>query len=347
MKTSIVMPCRNEAEVIGTVLEHVKSALDGLDCELVVVAHRCTDNTAQVASDGGARVVKCEDPHLADAMLCGFNFSEGDSVIWMDGDGQHPPEALPEVIKALEHNDMVIASRNVRGGSYSGFTKYRRVVSAVANVMALPLIPRIKDRTTGFFGIHRNVLNGNTKLNLVGYKFPLEVFVKGDYKTLKEVPYTFMPRIGGTSKLSKRVMTAYIKQLIPLYLHKFRWLRFGLVGLVGAGVNFPILYALTEFAGLPYLAAAVAAIVCASTSNYFLNHIWTFRERRAGHNHLLGWLKYQGMSGITDAAYLGVLALLTEIGQIWYMASAALAILVVFILKYYVAGRWIWRSQQK
>jgi len=347
MKTSIVIPCRNESEVIGEVVRQVKASLNGYTAEVIVVAHLCTDDTAEVALKAGARVTKCTDPHLADAMLCGFKYSKGDNVIWMDGDGQHPPETLPQVIEALERSELVVASRNVPGGSYKGFTTYRRIVSGVANLLALPLTPHIKDRTAGFFGIRRSVLDITTKLNLVGYKFPLEVFVKGNYKTSEEVPFTFRERMGGTSKLSKRVMTAYIKQLIPLYLHKFRWLRFGLVGLVGAAISYPLLYVLTEYAGLYYIVSAICAIVVGSTSNYFLNNRWTFTEKRRHglKGHIRGWLNYQVLSAMGDGAYLGLLAFFTEVVGIWYMASALLCLGITFVFKWLFANKVIWRGK--
>jgi len=132
--------------------------------------------------------------------------------------------------------------------------------------------------------------------------------------------------------------------LINLYLYRFRWLRFGLVGAIGAAIGFPILYSLTEFAGLFYIVSAVIATVCASTCNYFLNNRWTFQEKRkAGlKGHLLGWFSYQWMSAIGDGFYLSLLAFFTEAVGLWYILSAVVSIAIAFVFKFSFASTVIW-----
>jgi len=111
-------------------------------------------------------------------------------------------------------------------------------------------------------------------------------------------------------------------------------------------VGFPVLYTLTEFAGLFYLASAVVAIVCASTVNYFLNNRWTFGEqRRAGlKRHIAGWLNYQWMSAAGDGLYLGLLAFFTEVVGLWYILSAVVSLCMVFVFKFRFASSVIWGS---
>jgi dolichol-phosphate mannosyltransferase len=57
--------------------------------------------------------------------------------------------------------------------------------------------------------------------------------------------------------------------------------KFCIVGAVGYGVNLAV-YATLLHAGLHYLFAATCSFLVAVTSNYALNRLWTFRDRRGG-----------------------------------------------------------------
>lgn len=344
-KTTIIVPTYNEAENIPELVRRIRASADGI--RILVMDDSPDHRTLEAACRLGCSVIhRPKHKGLSKAVLSGIRHSaKADKVIVMDADLQHPPEVLPEMIKALDRHDLVIASRFCDGGSIQGWTLCRKAISVVANLLALPVANNVKDRTSGFFGFRQGVINPDT-INPTGWKIGLEAIAKGNYRSVTEVPYTFVPRAKGESKLSKKQVVEYIKQLIPLYLRKWRWIKFGLVGITGVGVYMPILYCLTEFTPLWYFPSAVIGIVCASTSNYFLNHLWTFRERRAGHSHIRGWIKYQMMSGITDGMYLGLLALLVEIFGLWYMLAATIAMVAIFIVKFKVASKWIWNKQK-
>jgi len=150
-----------------------------------------------------------------------------------------------------------------------------------------------------------------------------------------------MPRAKGKSKFSFRQVTEYLRQLVKLYLYKFRWLRFGIVGATGTVIHLAVLYGLTDLIGLWYIASAVIAVVVAATNNYILNHIWTFKERKI-ESHRAGWLKYLLLVGLCDGIYIGLLAFFTELFGLWYILSAILSLLIVFPVRYNIARLWIW-----
>ena len=155
------------------------------------------------------------------------------------------------------------------------------------------------------------------------------------------MPYVFVPRARGKSKFSVRQVREYLHQLVELCLYKFRWLRFGIVGAVGAVVHLAVLYGLTDLMGLWYIASGVIAVLVAATNNYILNHIWTFKERKID-SHSVGWLKYLLLAGLTDGTYIGLLAFFTEVVGLWYMLSAVLSLLIIFPVRYNIARLWIW-----
>ncbi len=170
----------------------------------------------------------------------------------------------------------------------------------------------------------------------------LEILLKANPTAVKEVPIIFAVRQAGKSKFNTKQVIAYLEHLFLLALHKYKAIvRFGLIGISGAAIHFSLLYVLTDIAGLWYILSAIFSIIAASTSNYFLNHIWTFRDRAIS-SHILGWAKYQVLSAITDVMYLGMLAMFVEVAGLWYMAGALLAVLIIFPVKFIVASTMIW-----
>lgn len=351
---TIIVPTYNEAENIPYLVDRIRKSLDGtVKYDILIMDDSVSDETVKVSRLHGCKTVhRTSNKGLSPAVVEGIDIATlqgAEYIIVMDADLQHPPEVLPRLLEALKEHDFVIPSRYIKGGGCVEWDMDRKFISRVANLAAMPLVMfRVRDLASGFFGFRTSALKTTENLTAQGFKIMLELLVKNNWSSIKEIPYMFESRTRGESKLDRAKIFAYLKQLVNLYLHKFRWLRFGLVGLVGTSIGYPILYSLTEFAGLHYLVSAVCSILVASTSNYFLNNRWTFREkRRSGFlGHVKGWLNYQVLSSIGDGAYLGLMAFLTEVGGMWYMFSAVVSLAVIFVFKFVFANKVIWRTKR-
>ncbi len=119
-----------------------------------------------------------------------------------------------------------------------------------------------------------------------------------------------------------------------------RFLKFCIVGGTGTLLHFSILYLLTEFVGILYVFSAAVAVIAASSSNYTLNHIWTFKQPVK--NHVIGWTKYQSTGLITDVLYLIILAVLVEMIGLWYVLGAILSLVTVAPIRFIIVSKWIW-----
>jgi len=149
---------------------------------------------------------------LASAVVAGFGAARGDALLVMDADLSHPPEVVPDLMRALEDGaDLAVGSRYVAGGGIEDWPLKRRVVSRVACLMGNVLVP-IRDSTSGFFAMRRSVVDG-VKLNPIGFKIGFEVMARGRYKKAVEVPYTFRDRELGKSKFGQREIGQYLIQL--------------------------------------------------------------------------------------------------------------------------------------
>jgi dolichol-phosphate mannosyltransferase len=244
----------------------------------------------------------------------------------------------------------VVGSRYCKGGSAGEWKLTRKVVSSVANLLALPLAPKVKDRMSGFFAFRRAAVNPDL-LNGVGWKIGLEVAARGNYHKVTEVPYTFVPRARGASKLSRRIIWQYLKQLVQLYSHKYQITNFMVVGGIGYIINIAVYSLLTISLNSPqttfmgqhfYLAPFVVSSFLAIISNYILNKIWTFKGWKEGR---LGALRYLGMALATLLLDMAFLWILVDGAKIHPIPAAALAILIVFIVRFLIARKWIWSKR--
>jgi dolichol-phosphate mannosyltransferase len=221
---SIIVPTYNESKNIEELLTRIFTVLkpNYTQYEVVVVDDNSPDGTAAIAealkSKFDLKVVKRPRKiSLSSAVLNGFKVATGDVICVMDADLSHPPEAIPNMFKEIQSGaDIVIGSRTVPEGGATNWPWYRRYISKFAQSLALPLT-HVTDNTAGFFMMKKSVLDG-ADINPIGFKILLEILVKGNYKTAKEIPIVFNDRSGGVSKMGSRQVLEYLKQLWILYV---------------------------------------------------------------------------------------------------------------------------------
>jgi len=218
---TVIVPTYNEAESIGELVARLKAVCD---CLILVVDDSNDKNaTATTAYKAGAQVVQRANKRgLSSAVICGLRLlnSNTDKVVVMDADLQHPPEDVPILFYFLESFDFVVASRYVEGGGCKEWDLNRKVISRVANLLAWPLAPRVHDLVSGFFGFRREGLPDLSLVNDRGFKIMLELLVRGNWKSVVEVPYIFQPRLKGETKMRKEQVRDYVLQLVKLYLRR-------------------------------------------------------------------------------------------------------------------------------
>ena len=132
MNLSIVVPLHNEVAVLPRLLLEVTEALEALDCtsEVVLVDDGSTDGTWELVKAAANRDPRVRGVRLSRnfghqaALSAGLESAEGDAVITMDGDLQHPPRVIAQLVaKGSEGFDVVHAVRTSRDAE--GFVKRR------------------------------------------------------------------------------------------------------------------------------------------------------------------------------------------------------------------------------
>jgi dolichol-phosphate mannosyltransferase len=353
---SIIIPTYKEKENIGFLVERIHNNLAKYDYEIVIIDDNSSDGSEELVADLVRRypvkiIVRKNKRGLSSAVVDGIASTDSENVIVMDADLQHPPEVLPDIVKALENHDFVMASRYIKGGSPGEWKLSRKIVSKGATLLALPLAPKVKDPMSGFFGFKRSVVN-IASLSPTGWKIGLEILVRSKFKAVTEVPYTFVPRAHGESKLSRRIMTEYLKQLFYLYSFKYPILDFMVVGGIGTVINLGVYSLLVLLPALktfqynvvgktyyfpPFILSSLVAIV----SNYLMNKAWTFRGWKEQKG---GFARYLTMGVIALIPDSGLLIIFVEFGKLPYVLAAALAIVINFIFRFLIARSWVWKT---
>ena len=122
---SIVVPLLDEEQVLPALVERLTGVLDGLDgpWEIVLVDDGSRDGTYGLAVELHTRDERVKVVRLSRnfghqlALSAGVDVAAGEAVITMDGDLQHPPEVIPELVAAWQAgNDIVYGVMEERHG---------------------------------------------------------------------------------------------------------------------------------------------------------------------------------------------------------------------------------------
>jgi len=213
----VVVPTYNEAENLPLLVPQILERDARL--EVLVVDDDSPDGTGRIADGLASADSRVHILHRSGKSGLGAAYRAGlrralelgaDFVIQMDADFSHPPEALTELLLEIEQHDVVLGSRYLNGITVVNWPIERILISWFGNwyarrVTGLP----ISDTTGGFRCIRAELLEriGFERIRSTGYAFQIELnyrFVKSGAR-IKEIPFFFVDRTRGESKLSLRI----------------------------------------------------------------------------------------------------------------------------------------------
>jgi glycosyltransferase involved in cell wall biosynthesis len=161
MRMLVAVLAYNEAEIIEKVIAAAKRALDA---EILVIDDGSQDGTQAKALAAGVRCISLPvnaGIGVAEQVAFMVAAEEGfEALIRIDGDGQHPPEALPLIAATLaeEDADLVVGSRYVNGYRQP-HGKLRRLGTRFLSAMLRASCGvAVTDATSGFRGYSRRAI---------------------------------------------------------------------------------------------------------------------------------------------------------------------------------------------
>ncbi|MDQ2583200.1 glycosyl transferase family 2 [Saccharothrix yanglingensis] len=211
----IVLPALNEEHNIEKVVAEVKAALP--DVGVLVVDDGSTDATSPRARESGAAVARLAvNLGVGGAMRTGFRYAVRhgyDVVVQVDADGQHNPAEVPELLRALDHADLVIGARFAGKGEYRARGPRRWAMKVFSVVLSMLAKTKLTDVTSGFKAA------GPRAVRLFAHHYPAEYLgdtleslvmaVRADL-TVRQVPVAMRVRAGGTPSTSPVKSAVYL-----------------------------------------------------------------------------------------------------------------------------------------
>lgn len=229
-KSLVIIPTYNEKVNLPKLLPKVLGQDDSID--VLIVDDNSPDGTGdyikslQNGNDRIRLIERAKKLGLGTAYIEGFKYALKygyDFVFEMDADFSHDPNEIPNFLNAIKENDLVLGSRYINGVRVLNWPMQRLLLSFFASVYTRIITGMpIRDATGGFKCFRRAVLE-KIDLNRIksnGYSFQIEMTFKA-YKfgfRIKEIPITFVDRVKGKSKMSKKIVREAILMVWKLRL---------------------------------------------------------------------------------------------------------------------------------
>jgi len=196
---SIILPAYNEAENIGPLVRKLRELYPA--AEIVVVDDGSADDTAVAASAAGA-IVYQHPYNLGNgaAVKSGIRVASGDILVFMDGDGQHDPVEIKNLLAFFPDYDMVVGARTLKGQASIGRALGNRFYNWFASYVAKF---RVEDLTSGFRAVKADLAKSFLYLlpNTYSYPTTLTLGVLRSGRSVKYVPIRAQARKQGKSKI--------------------------------------------------------------------------------------------------------------------------------------------------
>lgn len=272
---SVVVSVYNEEEALAQFYQVTEGILNTIswDYELVFVNDGSRDQSLSILnrladSNPKVKVVSFSRNfgHEA-AMIAGIDYSQGDGIICMDADLQHPPACIPEIIRRFEDGYEVInmvRTKNESAGWFKNMASsaFYKLINALSDV-------KFESNASDFFAISRNVAAVLKENYREKVRF-LRGYVQNVGFSKTTIEYEARARVAGESKYSIRklfqfsVNTIVCFSNLPLKLGIFAGIFAGFLGLV------VLVYTLLTRSGAPSGYATIVILNCFMFAILFL-----------------------------------------------------------------------------
>ena len=194
---SVVVPLFNEEESIGVLQEELRTALSGVDYEIIFVDDGSVDHTAErIEPVGNVRVIRFEkNSGQSAAIYAGLTAARGATVAIIDGDLQNDPADIPKLLAEIARGADLVCGYRVKRHD----TLVKRATSRIANaVRSRYTKDGVRDTGCTLKAMRRECVSALFPFK--GMHRFIPALVKSAGYRLVEIPVNHRPRRFGQSK---------------------------------------------------------------------------------------------------------------------------------------------------
>ena len=206
MKALVIVPAYNEEDNIINTITNLKQYNKNID--YVVINDGSTDNTKEICIKNNINFIDLSiNVGIGGAVQTGYKYARKhnyDIAIQFDGDNQHDPKYISDLIKEIENgNDLVIGSRYIDNTSKFKSTVSRRIgIKFLSSLIKMVTHKKVFDVTSGFRACNKKLINYFADHYSIDYPEPDSIakVLKKNYK-IKEIPVNMNERTSGKSSI--------------------------------------------------------------------------------------------------------------------------------------------------
>ena len=298
MKVLIIIITYNEIENIGLLIPELFKTVPS-NVDVLVVDDSSPDGTGKAVEElfpvYPNRLYLLSRPYkegTAAAYIAGFKWGLAlnyDAYLQFDGDFSHNPVYIPQMLEAIETYDVVIGSRNIKGGGVEGWPLSRNIISRGGSLYSrLVLSCPIRDLTGGYNMWRKSALEKIGLDGIISKSYSLQIELKYEAFragcSVKEIPILFTDRKYGVSKITNNTLFEAllvvwkIKKNVGIDSGIDQFIKFAITGGLGTITNLLIFFLSVDMAGLEPVPVSVFCFFVAGTQNYIINHKWSFKQ---------------------------------------------------------------------
>ncbi|WP_144940575.1 glycosyltransferase family 2 protein [Paenibacillus sp. 32O-W] len=229
MKSLVIIPAYNEAKNIKNLINQLK-IIDNFNFDIIIINDCSDDDTSTICKELNIKVIDLPcNLGIGGAVQTGYKYADEngyDIAIQVDGDGQHRPEYLNDIIQPIlqEKADMVIGSRYLEKQGFQSTFLRRLGIKYFSRLIELLTQQKITDPTSGFRAGNKKVIKLFSQRYPVDYPEPEAIIIlsRNNLKVL-EVPVIMSERREGTSSINWiRSIYYMIKVTLAILIDIFR-----------------------------------------------------------------------------------------------------------------------------
>lgn len=185
-------------------------------------------------------------------------------------------------------------------------------------------------------------------LDPVGWKILIEVLVKGKYRTVHEIPYSFVARKAGESKMNIKEQCNYLRHIARLVHHSpedRKFYSFCLIGTLGVLVNIFCLHIFLKLFDMGELSSSINSSCISMVHNFLWNNSVTWREckQQVSRRWIVQFPQFSLICGLGIGITTLVAQIFVFLGWNIYVGQL-LGIVVSTTWNFFANNRWTWAA---